>query len=220
METKLPEISVQDRSLLDKIQAAVVVHSADTKIIASNNKAHELLGLTEDQMLGKTAIDPYWQFIDADNDALPLELYPVNLVLAKRKALKDYIVGILRPDREDTVWVLVNAEPDFSGGEEVTQVVVTFMDITERKRMAEELQKSHDRLEERVEARTAELRAALEDLETLNGLLPICASCKDIRDDQGYWNQIESYISKHSRAQFSHGICPSCAEKLLKKIDS
>ncbi len=215
METKTPLISAQDRSLLDKIQAAVVVHSADTRIIASNNKAHELLGLTEDQMLGKTAIDPYWKFIDADSDALPLEQYPVNQVLAKRKSLKDYIVGILRPDREETVWVLVNAEPDFSGGEEVTQVVVTFMDITERKRMAEELQKSHDRLEERVEARTAELRATLEELETLNGLLPICASCKNIRDDQGYWNQIESYISKHSRAQFSHGICPSCAKKLL-----
>ncbi|MGD9365722.1 MAG: hypothetical protein PVH87_08515 [Desulfobacteraceae bacterium] len=51
-------------------------------------------------------------------------------------------------------------------------------------------------------------------MKVLQGLLPICASCKKIRDDRGYWNQIESFISEHSEAEFSHGICPACAEKL------
>jgi hypothetical protein len=55
--------------------------------------------------------------------------------------------------------------------------------------------------------------------QTLKGFLPICASCKKIRDDQGYWNQIESYIKKHSQAEFSHSICPDCAEKLYPGID-
>lgn len=59
-----------------------------------------------------------------------------------------------------------------------------------------------------------ELRHALQEVKTLSGLIPICASCKNIRDDKGYWNQIESYISSHSDAQFSHGICPECAQKL------
>jgi len=59
-----------------------------------------------------------------------------------------------------------------------------------------------------------ELQTALERVKTLSGMLPICASCKKIRDDQGYWNQIESYIAKHSEAEFSHGICPECARKL------
>ena len=59
-----------------------------------------------------------------------------------------------------------------------------------------------------------ELQTALERVKTLSGMLPICASCKKIRDDQGYWNQIESYIEKHSEAEFSHGICPECASKL------
>lgn len=58
------------------------------------------------------------------------------------------------------------------------------------------------------------LRDALDKVRTLSGFLPICASCKKIRDDQGYWNQIEAYISKHSEAVFSHGICPDCARKL------
>ena len=52
------------------------------------------------------------------------------------------------------------------------------------------------------------------DIITLSGLIPICANCKKIRDDKGYWNQLESYIEKHSEAQFSHGICEECAEEL------
>ena len=59
-----------------------------------------------------------------------------------------------------------------------------------------------------------ELHKALEEVKTLSGFLPICASCKKIRDDKGYWNQIEAYISEHSDAVFSHGICPGCAQKL------
>ena len=59
-----------------------------------------------------------------------------------------------------------------------------------------------------------ELQVALEKVKVLSGLIPICANCKQIRDDKGYWNQIEAYISKHSDAQFSHGICPDCAKKL------
>ena len=59
-----------------------------------------------------------------------------------------------------------------------------------------------------------ELQDALKNIKVLKGFLPICASCKKIRDDKGYWNQIESYIREHSEAEFSHGICPECAEKL------
>jgi PAS domain S-box-containing protein len=67
------------------------------------------------------------------------------------------------------------------------------MDVTERRRMEVEVQ-------------------------TLSGLLPICASCKKIRDDRGYWNQIESYISRHSRAEFSHGLCPECLQRLYPEL--
>ncbi len=55
-----------------------------------------------------------------------------------------------------------------------------------------------------------DLQDAKEEIQALSGLLPICASCKNIRDDKGYWNQIETYISDHSDAEFSHGICPKC----------
>ena len=63
-----------------------------------------------------------------------------------------------------------------------------------------------------------ELRAALHEVKTLSGLIPICASCKRVRNDQGYWEQIEAYLHQHSSAQFSHGLCPSCADLLYPEL--
>ena len=88
------------------------------------------------------------------------------------------------------------------------RVVGTHSDITQRK----DAELKNRRL-------VQELQAALDDVQTLSGLLPICASCKNIRDDNGYWNKIETYISRHSKADFSHGICPDCAKKLYPDIN-
>jgi CheY-like chemotaxis protein len=66
--------------------------------------------------------------------------------------------------------------------------------------------------------REKELEAALDQIKSLKGLLPICASCKKIRKDDGYWQQIESYIGEHSEAEFSHSICPDCAGKLYPEF--
>jgi DNA repair exonuclease SbcCD ATPase subunit len=72
--------------------------------------------------------------------------------------------------------------------------------------------------EEEREKLIRELQYALSEVKTLSGLLPICASCKKIRDDKGYWSQIEEYIRKHSDAEFTHGLCPGCAEKLYPEF--
>lgn len=70
-------------------------------------------------------------------------------------------------------------------------------------------------LEEMVRQRTESLQQALANVKTLSGLLPICASCKKIRDDTGYWSQVEAYVAKYSEARFTHGICPDCIAKLF-----
>jgi hypothetical protein len=72
----------------------------------------------------------------------------------------------------------------------------------------------YKRAEEERERLIRELQDALENIKTLRGLLPICSSCKKIRDDHGYWNQLETYIGAHSGAEFTHGLCPECAQKL------
>ena len=66
------------------------------------------------------------------------------------------------------------------------------------------------RVERRLEELIVELERALAEIKTLSGLLPICSSCKSVRDDRGYWSQIETYIHERSDAQFSHGLCPTC----------
>ncbi len=65
------------------------------------------------------------------------------------------------------------------------------------------------------EALVAELQSALEEVATLRGILPICSSCKQIRDDKGYWSQIESYLRSHSAIEFTHSLCPSCEQRLF-----
>ncbi len=80
-------------------------------------------------------------------------------------------------------------------------------DMSDRKATESE----HERL-------IAELREALTQVKTLSGFIPICASCKNIRDDAGYWQQIEQYLCKHSDLEFTHGICPACLEKLYPEF--
>ena len=69
-------------------------------------------------------------------------------------------------------------------------------------------------LEDRFAAKVRELREAMAQIKTLSGIVPICSSCKKIRDDAGYWRQVELYVSEHSDAKFTHGICPECMARL------
>jgi PAS domain S-box-containing protein len=86
------------------------------------------------------------------------------------------------------------------------EYIITCRDVTKEKFAEEEREKL-----------ILELKKALSEVKTLSGLLPICASCKKIRNDKGYWEQIEDYIHDHSEAEFSHGICPECGEKLYSE---
>jgi hypothetical protein len=92
-------------------------------------------------------------------------------------------------------------------------LVISAMNVVKEKRRLTERKRAEDEREKLI----VELQNALAEVKALSGLLPICSSCKKIRDDQGYWNQIEVYISGHSAAKFSHGLCPECAKKLYPK---
>lgn len=81
-----------------------------------------------------------------------------------------------------------------------------------------ELREARDNIETHVEDRTRELKNALEKVQVLTGMLPICCSCKKIRNDKGYWQQVEHFVSIHTGVQFSHGLCPECATALYGDI--
>lgn len=102
--------------------------------------------------------------------------------------------------------ILNSAMPIKDADGAIIGAIIVNEDITELKKAHEEQKKLND-----------ELAEALNKVKLLSGLLPICANCKKIRDDSGYWNQIEKYISEHSEAAFTHSICPECYEKLYSK---
>ena len=103
-------------------------------------------------------------------------------------------------------FILNSAMPIHDSNGAIIGAIVVNEDITEIKRAHDELKKLN-----------SELTEALNKVKLLSGFLPICANCKKIRDDSGYWKQIEKYISEHSEAAFTHSICPECYDKLYSK---
>jgi PAS domain S-box-containing protein len=160
---------------LQNIRVAIVAHAADTSIVAANAMAQELLGLTEDQLLGKTAVHPAWHFLRHDGSVMPVEEYPVNQVLGSGQPLRDMIAGIRRPGREPETWVLVNAEPVTGDDGKTEEVIVTFVDISRRRRAEEALKNS-----EQAKARAnRELRA----ISICNQTLLRATNERDLLDD-------------------------------------
>ena len=113
---------------------------------------------------------------------------------------------IITRDGEER-WIAHQCQPIFDEGGRFLGRRVSDRDITDRKFLEQEKQNLID-----------ELQTALSEVKKLSGFLPICSSCKKIRDDKGYWSEVERYIGEHSEAQFSHGICPDCMRKLYPEI--
>lgn len=128
-----------------------------------------------------------------------------NTMLSTAKAGPPYRVEVRHKDG-GTVWLEVNKQPYLSGGR-VEGFIGAARDITVRVRLESEREKL-----------IADLRDAAANIRTLRGMLPICAGCKKVRDDKGYWQQIEAYISDRTEAEFSHGLCPDCVIRLYPEI--
>ena len=102
---------------------------------------------------------------------------------------------------------ILTATPFRKRSGELIGIIESFKDISEIKQAEDERRRIID-----------ELQQALAEVKKLSGLLPVCVSCKKIRDDNGYWNQIEAYVRKHCEADFTHSICPDCTEKLYPDL--
>ena len=181
--------------ILEQIPALLWV--ADTNLTITFVQGHILktLGLTPEGVVG-TTVPEYF----------PVE--PTSTPFATHlRALQGDPGSYVATFKERTLRAYV--EPLRNPNGAITGCIGIALDITEQKR-----------LEEQREGLIAELRNALTHIKTLRGLLPICAACKKIRDNHGYWKQIEEYISDHSDAKFSHGICPECRQKLYPKWSS
>ena len=180
------------RTLYDSAIDGIFIVDMNGTFIDVNRTAHERLGYTREELLAQ-----HLSRLDHPDFAAR-----VGARIAKLQLQSNQIFESAHWRKNGTIMpVEINARIiDYDGRKAIFSIV---RDITERKLAEQESVKL-----------IGELQKALTEIKTLHGILPICASCKKIRDDSGAWHQIESYIRDHSDAEFSHGICADCAKKL------
>lgn len=175
--------------LIESIPDGFQAFDADFKLIFINRASETVLGRNAAQVLGMTIWDQF-PALGIDVERL------IRRVMLDRSSgfCETYYSPFGR-------WISFHVNPFRDG------ISVLFRDISERKNAEIE----RERL-------ISELRAALAHVRTLRGLIPICAWCKRIRNDRGYWEQLEAYIKNHSEADFTHGMCPDCAREQTEAL--
>ena len=165
------------------------------EIVRANDAYYDVFGQSDQQSEGQKCFESR-PGNKCHSDGCPL----VRIMQGE----KEVVCDTTKKDKDGKKrYFIITGKPFLDANNETIGIVESFQDISKRKR-------AEDTKEDLIE----ELQSALEEVNLLSGFLPICASCKKIRDDKGYWNQIESYLSDHSEVEFSHGICPECTKEL------
>lgn len=138
-EMHLQNSELLQQSLLQNIGVGIVKHDTKGKIVLCNKPALELLGLSEAELYGKTSIDPSWNIIYENGEEFPINQYPANIAITTQEPVNNVVMGVYRPQTQDRVWLLVNAEPQFDTSGFFLHVLVTFTDITAYKKIQDEL---------------------------------------------------------------------------------
>lgn len=187
------------RTLIDSMQEGIIRLDLSDRIEHVNKRLCDMVEYREDELLGKTC-----------NEIL---LLPEGKELMEEKhrlraqGIADHYELRFRKKSGEVFWALVGGSPIYDAERRVVGSIGILTDISRQKI-----------IEAEREQLIAELRGALAQIKTLSGLLPICATCKKVRDDQGYWHQIENYISNNSTAEFTHGTCLECAKKAYPEM--
>jgi PAS domain S-box-containing protein len=197
MEQALRDSEERYRALFEQANDAIFLDAEDDQIIDVNQRACELMGYTREELLAMTVPDLQAPEVrKPKGSAIKYELEHFGGVPFETLNL-----------HRDGSRIPVEVSTSRIAGRESGLVLAIVRDIRERKRA------EHER-----ERLIGELQEALAKIKTLRGLIPICSACKKIRDDQGYWQQVEVYVRDHSEAEFSHGLCPDCARRLYPDI--
>jgi len=185
------------KTVIDNIPDKIYAKDTEGRFIVCNKAVVERMGKSDEkEIIGKTDFDFIDNKLANQFRTNELEIIKTGIPLINHEEPLDQAEGGMR-------WNSTTKVPlrDLQGN--IIGIVGVGRDITERKQAEEQREKF-----------IAELQEALDKIKTLKGLIPICACCKKIRDDQGYWNNVESYIKEHAEVEFTHGICPDCMKKL------
>lgn len=125
-----PLLEPELRQLVDTLPVGVLVQDATPRILYVNRRALELLGMTADQLLGHSILDPFWSVVRSDGSVFPQDEFPAMQALRTGREVHDVVMGVRHNSQTERVWILVRAEPAFDGAGTVTRVIVTFTDIT------------------------------------------------------------------------------------------
>jgi PAS domain S-box-containing protein len=186
------------RTLIDNLPVLIFSKDTEGRYVLNNLPHLRSIGVQrQEDALGKTTFDFNPPELAKQYSEDEMKVVQTGQALYEREELA------FHRDTGEQRWHLTSKIPLVDSRGKVTGMVGIASDITERKNAEVE----RERL-------IKELQDALADIKTLSGLVPICANCKKIRDDKGFWMQVESYIQERSQARFSHGICPDCMAKL------
>jgi PAS domain S-box-containing protein len=196
VEDALRLSEAKHRDLCAYLPESVYEADLEGKVTFANWTALEAFGYTEQDLAAGLKVIELIAAVDQARAWRNIQ----RVIAGEDVGANEYLVG--RRDG-NTFPALVRTRPirDDSGSTIGFRGVA--VDISDRKRVEEEREKL-----------IRELQQALAKIKTLHGLIPICASCKNVRDDDGYWHEVEAYIREHSTAEFSHSICPECRKKL------
>ncbi|MCP4602076.1 MAG: response regulator [Proteobacteria bacterium] len=148
MEQSLRDSEQKYRILYETMSQGVVYQNGDGKIISANPAAQRILGLSLDQMQGRTSLDPRWRAIHEDGSDFPGETHPAMMALQTGKEVRNTQMGVYHPDKDTYAWININSIPQFESGKKTPyQVYSTFEDITERKRAEDKLRTTLGELE-------------------------------------------------------------------------
>jgi PAS domain S-box-containing protein len=180
--------------IMDSSPIMIFYKDRENKFIRVNKALAAAAGLPKEALEGKTVYEIY------PSQAKNYWEDDKEVILAGKPK-----IGIVEPidTATGTRWLQTDKIPYRDKEGRIIGIIGFAVDITESKQAQEALEEEHRRLQQ-----------ALDEVRTLRGIVPICMHCKKIRDDKGFWNQVEQYISDHSEARFSHGICPDCTKRL------
>ena len=188
-------------NLIQTAQVIVLVSDTKGRIVQFNPYMENISGYHLNEVQGKDWFDTF--LLEVDRKRIR-ELFSKATDDIKTKGNVNPIVT--KDGREREIEWFDKTLKDSNG--QTIGLLAIGQDITERKQARAEREKL-----------ICELQEALKNVKTLSSLLPICMSCKKIRDDKGYWNQIEEYITEHTDTLFSHGVCPDCLKKMYSDFD-
>jgi PAS domain S-box-containing protein len=150
-EAALRQSEERFRLLLKNLHVGVLVQGPQAEILLSNSQALKLLGLTEDQLLGKSSYDPNWNVVSEDGSPFLEQVHSIPQMIAARQPMRNIVIGVYHAWTKDRVWLLVNAEPQLDEEGNIKQVICTFSDISERQAALRERKAAEEKLKQQHE---------------------------------------------------------------------